>query len=1056
MLHAIPRRRRWAPITSIENLEIRNLLSGIMSANLPAAVPETEPNETLDHATDWGSSGSAVVDGSIDRNGIDVDWYCFTLLTPSEVTLDSTTGSIALYNGAARDVGDRQNPGGYRVLAQSTAVDSNSASITRSLSAGTYFVAVSGQGNSYYYPFLADSGLAGQTGDYTLSFLSTVLDEPAAGDPAALSVDVSPLEVRVDFAGALDFTPTVELNDAGGAPVSLSWTNVNSAISELQFSPNQALTPGDYTAVLKDSTGAVRMTLQVHLADSAGGVPTDLGNDTAATAIDLGELDESGLIQIPGIIGDDAYYDFSNLSAAHRPGADVDLYHFHIGTTSPVGLVAEVFAGRIGSPLDAGLSLYRLDPISGQLEFVGGNDQSFNSTKATNLQHPLFNDPIITSGLEVGDYYLAVSGGLNTPSPTEHQSDSGIFDPNLPHSGAVGTSTGRYVLNLRAEFNPPAAEVVSVSIGDQSTLQSAPATLDIQFNGYVNLVELARISSYQSGQNIIPGIFIQDQQGNSYIPHLTSFDATTFTAHFILGERLPSGGYQLHIDGSQGLANIAGVPLATNASSIVHFTVSTPAAGTSGNPTIWTHDPQTDTTPSTQVLGVLFPDELQSGVEIVRAAGSGSNRTNDQSDEYRFEVLNAGRYSWTFSGQGMPSGAAVQIMDAQGHVLDIARGDDGSFGYAFLKAGSYVLHVGNWSASTARSVGYQFHIGVFWIDDAPPLTSGPGAAVGLRLITAINPVGSGGSPGGSGSGGFGSGVGNIGGGNNGGGISGGGSTNLGGSSLSNGLLDSPNDYNTRFGLQRLGLPANLDDFAIAIPTVLSDSGTGLGTRLQVARSLRRSSDLGEGLSASRLSEFADGPLGKSRQDPSDLTSNLSTVRKLSRLIDSRLISNHDTIGDQPTRPTKTSTQGNEATIAIDQVTDSAEPGDLGPATAPEAPDQTDSNYTTGTEPKGSSLSAKVHTVSHVRNQNDFRSQTANDSVFLPATPRRDDAMHVETAELQSAYLPDTVFATGMGLLVATAALQRRRQTGGLNVRGTELYFTSTESNSSSSKKVRRS
>ncbi|MDB5341529.1 MAG: hypothetical protein JWN70_7148 [Planctomycetaceae bacterium] len=1059
-MHVLPKRRRPNPILSIENLEIRNLLSGIMSANLPAAVPETEPNETLDQATDLGSTGSAVVDGSIDQNGIDVDWYCFTLLTSSEITLDSTSGTLGLYNSAGLDPGDHQNPGGYRLLAQNSAGDSMGASITRTLAAGTYYVAISGQGNSYFYPFLEDSGVAGETGDYTLVFASEALTDPVVGDPAPLSVDVSPVEVRIDFAGTLNFTPTVVLTDAGGDAIPLAWTNVNSTISELQFAPNKALTPGDYTAVLKDSTGTVRITLQVHLASSAD-VPIDLGDDIAAAAIDLGELDESGLLQIPGMIGDDAYYDVSSQSAAQRPGADVDLYHFHIGTTSPVGLVAEVFAGRLGSPLDAGLSLYRMNAVSGQLELVTGNNQSFNSIKSTNLQHPLFNDPIITSGLVAGDYYVAVSSGLNTPSPAEHQSGgsgSGIFDPNQSHSGAVGTSTGRYVLSLRAEFDPLPAEVVSVSIADQSTLQSAPTTLDIQFNGYVNVAELAHISNFQTSQNTIPGIYIADQQGHSYIPHFISFDPTTFTARFLLSDRLPSGGYQLHIDGSEGLANIAGVPLEANASSIVHFTVSTPAAGTAGNPTIWTHDSQTDTTPAAQALGVLFPDELQSGVEIVRAAGSGSSRTNDQSDEYSFEVLKTGRYRLAISGHGLPSGVPFQILDQQGHVVDMASTDDGLMAFIFLKAGSYVLHVGNWPAATARSVGYQINIdSSFHADDAAPLSSGPAAAVGLRLITAIDTGGTGGS-GGSGSGGLGSGMGSIGGGNNGGGSSGGGSSNLGGTSAATRLNDSPNDYNARFGLPRLSLPSNLDGLVIAMPTVLSDSGTGLGARLQVARSLRRISDLGAGLPLGRLSEFADGPLGRARGDQSDLTSGLSTVRRLSRLIDSSLQSDRDTIGNQQAQPTNTSTQRNETTIATDRETDSAQHGELGPATAPGdgAPEQPDSNYTTGTEPKRSSLNAKVHSVSHFRELPGVLSQTENDSVFLPSGPSRDDATQVETAELQSAYLPDTVFATGMGLLVASAALHRRRQTGSLNSLGTDLYFTSTESVSTSKKKVHRS
>lgn len=36
-MQVLPKRRRYSPLTSIENLEIRNLLSGIMSAAIPEA-----------------------------------------------------------------------------------------------------------------------------------------------------------------------------------------------------------------------------------------------------------------------------------------------------------------------------------------------------------------------------------------------------------------------------------------------------------------------------------------------------------------------------------------------------------------------------------------------------------------------------------------------------------------------------------------------------------------------------------------------------------------------------------------------------------------------------------------------------------------------------------------------------------------------------------------------------------------------------------------------------------------------------------------------------------
>lgn len=212
------------------------------------------------------------------------------------------------------DLQDRLNPFGTRLLAQATAEDSTGVTITRSLAAGTYSIAVSGKGNSYFHPDLADSGLAGETGDYTLEFTSTALMGPVSGDPLPLAIDASPLGVRIDFGGALNFSPAVN-HEFTGTAISLSWTNYSSTINELQFAQIGRMTAGDYTAVIKDTTGTVRMTLQVHVPEVAD-IPADSGDDTPATAIDLGELDALGIIQVPGIIGDDPYYDSSSVARA--------------------------------------------------------------------------------------------------------------------------------------------------------------------------------------------------------------------------------------------------------------------------------------------------------------------------------------------------------------------------------------------------------------------------------------------------------------------------------------------------------------------------------------------------------------------------------------------------------------------------------------------------------------------------------------------------------------------------------------------------------------------
>src|SRR5262249_37945271 len=155
-----------------------------------------------------------------------------------------------------------------------------------------------------------------------------------------------------------------------------------------------------------------------------------------ATAHSLGNITGVGLVQRAGAIGDDPAYDFANFDPfLANPAADVDLYHFTITGPGRFALTAEVFAARIGSPLDPALSLFQVD-ATGQLVLVDVNDNTLNSSFASDGSQPLANDATLYAGLTAGDYYLAVSGTSNvaTPSVGFLPGTNGIFDPNLSHS----------------------------------------------------------------------------------------------------------------------------------------------------------------------------------------------------------------------------------------------------------------------------------------------------------------------------------------------------------------------------------------------------------------------------------------------------------------------------------------------------------------------------------------------------------------------------------------------------------------------------------------------
>src|SRR5205807_1046044 len=85
--------------------------------------------------------------------------------------------------------------------------------------------------------------------------------------------------------------------------------------------------------------------------NTGGGAGAD---DTVNTAHQLGDVTNAGLVQIAGTIGNDP----TDPVPFNR--SDVDLSRFTVSGDVHYAFGAEVFAGRIGSPLNAALTLFRL------------------------------------------------------------------------------------------------------------------------------------------------------------------------------------------------------------------------------------------------------------------------------------------------------------------------------------------------------------------------------------------------------------------------------------------------------------------------------------------------------------------------------------------------------------------------------------------------------------------------------------------------------------------------------------------------------------------------
>jgi hypothetical protein len=773
--------RRPAVQLNVELLEQRTLLSATAWPGLTNPVLEVEPNDTVAVAQALGDltvSGSTQVAGTISSSvAADVDWYTFTLDQAAEVTVQAhaqTAGGaapvISLNN--TDSFNDPQDLVGHRMLAQSGGP--GDPWIDRAVGPGTYFVAVSGAGNRYFNPNLADSGESGGTGDYGLIVSANTLAADPSGLPTVLSTDVtagptpdvtaarSPLEIHVNLSGPLDpalaFNPA-DMNVTLTAASDPSGTNLVGSVTfstdanDLLVTPTGPLAPDTYTLTVAANSisGVAALPQDYTTTFTVSGVEGQTqADDTPATAHELGDVTSAGLVQQAGAIGDDPAYNLANADPTlSNPASDVDLYHFQVSGSGSYALIAEVFAGRLGSALDPALTLFRKDPGSGQLVFVAVNDNTTNPTQDANGNIPLFYDAALFSGLTAGDYYLAVSGSGNAPDPANgiDPGTGGVFDPNVSHSGTMGFTTGEYVLNVLVHADGPAPQVVSATPADQDTLTAPPTQLTFTFNVPVNLEQLSYQSYQQSGgaSGQMPAVFIQAADGSTVYPRLESYDTSTNTATFLLLSALPNGTNELHLSAAGGLADLAGTPLAGNDPSgdyVIRFTVNGPQRGTldpGPGPTkglyVWHDQEPNDTAAQPQNLGVLFPSELQTGTALVRDFTSNpSAAPSDTADYYQFTVLQSRLYSFNLSGSGLPKGATPVIVNMANGKTVWTTGPSSYLRLANLDPGTYQVYIGGWTAAQAASAKYTLKITMSGsVENPTPLTAGPAPAFRIRL-----------------------------------------------------------------------------------------------------------------------------------------------------------------------------------------------------------------------------------------------------------------------------------------------------------------------------------
>lgn len=493
------RRQGTATPLWFETLETRRVPSSFGDQGGGEPTFDT-PNQTYDQALDLGdvwATPAVTRHGSLGAGEVgagDVEWYRFVLDRSARVTLrlegaqpdSSFRGVLSLFNNDF-DFVDLMNPQGLRRLDWAVANGEDGvATLDRVIGPGTYNLAVSGAGNEIFSPLVAHTGLPGSMGEFNLSL--SVIDAglaPSAGpwvlnsNPAPETLlTSSPLVIRVELSRPLDpttiepgrsvqlrFSSNGTFSNAGGQTVPLAALNFSSSICELQLVPASPLAVGYYRVIL-NGTGDPEQTVLTSLDGTplgsddlhptgrnyfftfqVGGIEgsTNLSgpaDDTPAGAHDLGELTPSEPVQVKGAIGDDPFYNnpanASNPAGPLQPGNDVDLYHFRVSGPDQYTFFADVFAGRIGSPLAPGLRLFRFNPETQQLDLLDLATFIYNIIPYIDRDVlPQLSDATLSGVLDAGDYYLAVSSGIPWS-----------YDPSVSRSNQDGLASGPYVLNL--------------------------------------------------------------------------------------------------------------------------------------------------------------------------------------------------------------------------------------------------------------------------------------------------------------------------------------------------------------------------------------------------------------------------------------------------------------------------------------------------------------------------------------------------------------------------------------------------------------------------------
>ena len=255
-----------------------------LTSSLLSTAQATALNDnSIDNGTPKTITAGQSVTGNIGMdNGLivgdtDVDLYKFTPATSGSYDIKTDTSQ----EGSADTFLRLFDSTGTQLASNDNASDATTASFIRaSLVAGqTYYIGVSGTGNSTYDPVTGDNTAAGSTGNYTLLVATATTPAITVSSPAAVSPALG--GASAVFTVSLDFATTaaVTVDYATLDGTAIAGTDYTSTTGTLTFQPGQtSLTVS--VPVLVDTNASGTTTFSLDLSSPSSNAVIDGGQGT--------------------------------------------------------------------------------------------------------------------------------------------------------------------------------------------------------------------------------------------------------------------------------------------------------------------------------------------------------------------------------------------------------------------------------------------------------------------------------------------------------------------------------------------------------------------------------------------------------------------------------------------------------------------------------------------------------------------------------------------------------------------------------------------------------